>query len=227
MTLTSMSRYDPNTAEKHERLWKVLNQANDREIASNYTIVLASVSNIYFDTRYHLRTANNVRITRKGPTEETVYGTQEGGTALKLKADKNFVTTYSSYKVTTNGNEDYTSFMLQYIYMGLYQETKIGLTLTTSLSKTTITLGTSLLTSIGLKLSVSITNMKLYLGAVLGAPLVRVSIQKKHSQYLATDSTIEVYKSTSAENLCRKTAILRSYKGEAMEEKYLGKLRML
>ena len=227
MTIAYMSTYDPNTAENHESLWKVLNQANDREIASNYTIVLGSVRNIYFDTRYHLRAANDVRITRNGPTQEVVYGTQGGGTALKIKADDNYVTTHSSYKVTTKGNEDYTGFMLQYIYMGLYQETKIGLTITTSGSKTVITLGSSVLTSIGLKLSMSITNIKMYLGAVLGAPLVRVSIQKKHFQFLATESTVAVCKDTTSDFLDRKSEVMRIYNGESIEEKYGGKFRML
>ena len=139
--------------------------------------MLGSVRNIYFDTRYHLRAANDVRITRNGPTEEIVYGTG-GGTALKIKADKNFVTTYSSYKVTTKGDESITTLFSHKVYMGIYQEMRIGASLTVSLSKAIFTLGASIQGSI-LNLSTSVVNSKLYVGATLGTPGIRMILQLK------------------------------------------------
>ena len=136
----SGSVYDQNTAEKQAGLWQILTEAHDRELNSQYEIMVSSIGNIYFDTRYHLRAANDVRITRNGPTQETVYGTG-GGTVLKIKADKNFVTTYSSYKVTTKGDESITTLFSHKLYMGIYQEMKIGSSLTVSLSKSIFTMG--------------------------------------------------------------------------------------
>ena len=173
--MITISVYDQNTSENEAVLWKILTEAHDRELNSQYEIVLGSVRNIYFDTRYHLRAANDVRITRNGPTEETVYGTRRG-TALKIKADKNFVTTYSSYKVTTKGDESITSVFSSKVYMGFYEEMRIGASLTVSLAKSIFNLGASLQGSI-LNLSTSVLNGKLYVGATLGTPGVRMIVQ--------------------------------------------------
>ena len=222
----SDSIYDPNTAESQAMLWRMLTEARKRELTSNYTIVLSSVSNIYFNTRYHLRAANDVRITRNGPTQEIVYGTGEGP-ALKIKADKNFVTTYSSYKVTTNGDEDYTSFMLQYLYMGSYQEHKMGLTLTSSVLKTAITVGVSILTSAGLKLSMSVVNLKLYLGAALGAPAVRMSVQAISDQKLATRHLVNTFNLRSARYGVESLGKVFNFEAIALRERYLSLHAML
>ena len=222
------STYDPNTAEKQAELWQILTEARDRELASNYTIVLASVRNIYFDTRYHLRAANDVRITRNGPTQEIVYGTAgRTATALKIKAGENFVTTHSSYKVTTNGDEDYTSFMLQYVYMGIYQETKIGMTLTSSLLKTVITTGGSLLTSVGLKLSTCLVNRKYFIGTTSGYPLVRVSVQMKYSQSVGTKAAVTLFDTKEAVRAAAILGKVTHFKGVLLKEKYGASHSML
>ena len=227
MTISYMSTYDPNNAENHDKLWKMLTEARKRELASNYTIVLASVRNIYFDTRYHLRAANDVRITRNGPTQETVYGNGTGEeTALKIKANKNFVTTYSSYKVTTKGDEDYTSFMLQYTYMGIYQEQKIGMTLTTSVTKSAITVGVSVLANFGLKISMSVINLKLYVGATLGVPAVRMSVQAFSNQKLATSVLLAIYKSGGTFDYGKSEQSLQ-YQGTLIRESYSSSCAML
>ena len=226
MTRAYMSTYDPNTAEKQAALWQMLIEARDRELASNYTIVLSSVSNIYLNTRYHLRAANDVRLTRNGPTHETVYGTG-GGPALKIKAGKNFVTTHSSYKVTTKGNEDYSGFMVQYVYMGLYHEQKLGLTLTSSLLKSVITTGSSLLTNLGLKLSKSLVNKKYFIGATLGVPVVRVSVQMKHSQSVGTHAAVVLFNTKKAVRAAAMLGKVTYLKGELMQEKYASSHSML
>ena len=222
MTVFYMSTYDPNTAEKHENLWKVLNQAHEREINSQYEIVVASMGQIYFNTRYHLRAANDVRITRNGPTQEIVYGA-EGGTVLKLKADKNFVTTHSSYKITTKGDEDYTTFMLQYTYMGIYHEQKMGLTLTSSFSKSALTMGSSVLTNVGLKLSTSVLNTKFYLGATLCVPLIRMIVQLLASKNVFTEDQLNMIKVSNSDYIQSKGG-WEVYKSTFLQEKYTKRM---
>ena len=224
MTIAYMSTYDPNTAEKHENIWKLLNKAHDREINSQYEIVVSSIGNICFDTRYHLRATTDLRITRNGPTEEIVYGNGTGEeTALKIKANKNFVTTYSSYKVTTKGDEDYTSFMLQYTYMGVYHEQKIGLTLTTSFAKSVVTMGSSVLSNAGLKLSMSVMNTKLYLGALLGTPLIRISAQVKANKVALTQTEL-VYINNANSLWMGSNELLVTETASFLQEKYAQRM---
>ena len=173
-------------------LWQTLTEAHERDLLSDYTIVVSSVEDIDYNTRYYLRAAESLMLMRKGPTQEIIEGTDEE-TPLTIKADKNYVSTYSAYNITTKGNETIKSLTSQSIYMGLYAEDIHGMTASLSLSRASINLGLSVMINIGMKLSMMVANKKLYVGGVVTSALVQTTFQLrsiKHVDYEVTQNVV-------------------------------------
>jgi hypothetical protein len=113
--------------------------------------------------------------------------------------------------------------MLQYTYMGIYHEQKMGLTLTSSFSKSALTMGASVLTNVGLKLSTSVMNTKLYLGALLGTPLIRISAQVKANKVAFTEAELG-YINNANSLWMGSNEVLVNEVSDFMDEKYAQRM---
>jgi hypothetical protein len=113
--------------------------------------------------------------------------------------------------------------MLQYTYMGIYHEQKMGLTLTSSFSKSALTMGASVLTNVGLKLSTSVMNTKLYLGALLGTPLIRISAQVKANKVTLTEAELNLVNLKDALQI-QSNEVLVNETSSLLQEKYAQRM---
>ena len=176
--------------------------------------MLSSINNIDLDTRYYLRAATNLTIKRKGPTQEIIEGSNDER-PLTIKADKNYVSTYSAYNITTKGNETIKSLTNQSIYMGLYSEDIHGMTASLSLSRASINLGLSDMINIGLKLSLVLANKKLYIGGVITSALVQTTLQLRKIKHVDYEITANIVSRVLDMHFSRETRGLNCMRGTA------------
>ena len=157
-----------------DALWKTLITNHNRELTSNYMIVVSSVKNINHNTRYHLRAAGNLNVTRNGPTSEIITG------QAHFKARKTSETMNSTYNVTKKGAENYKATGLALaIYMGIYSSDKRGMTTTLTASKSSIFIGGTILTHIGVMLILTAAHVKCCFGITNETLGARIRVAKK------------------------------------------------
>ena len=169
-------QYDLVNRKNINALWNTLITNHNKELSSDYSIVIASVKNTRCNTRYHMQVANTLTINRKGITNETI------DKDASFNVGTNVDTSNSTYTVTKKA-ETYKALGLALsVYMGIYSSTKHGLTTTLTPAKTTITIGGAILTNTGLTLSIGVIRLKQYFGGVIGTLGVRTRITAKYKE---------------------------------------------
>ena len=157
-------------------IWKTLFTNHNKELSSDYSIVISSVKDTRCNTRYHMQVADTLTINRKGRTNETI------DKDASFNIGTNVDTSKSSYTVTKKA-ENYKALGIALsVYMGIYSSTKHGLTTTMAPAKTTFTIGGVIMINTGLTISIGAIRLKQYFGGVIGTLGVRTRIAAKYKE---------------------------------------------
>ena len=169
-------QYDLVNGKNTNALWQTLLTTDNKKRISDYSILISSVKDIRYNTRYYIRVADTLTINRNGRTHETIVKD------AYFNVDTNVETTTNTYTVTKKTETYKTLGLALSVYMGLYSSAKHGLTTTMAPAKTTFTIGGAILINAGLTISIGAIRLKHYFGSVTGTLGVRTRLAAKYKE---------------------------------------------